>query len=157
MFIIYTATSTTNIPSVAISNLRNQSTPEPSSSSQPCIAPSKKRKTQHLPLQPKPSKAPKPGVNIHEANEDDSNGIAGSGIETTIPEHFTQPSHAERRQRSANAWQELMPSLIHPLMAALHRMAPNNTDGVPEVETFTCNHGCNIRKSTVKRISFGGM
>ena len=78
---------------------------------------------QHLPLQPKPSKAPKPGVNIHEANEDDSNGIAGSGIETTIPEHFTQPSHTECRQQSANAWQELMPSLIHPLMAALHRMA----------------------------------
>ena len=50
-----------------------------------------------------------------------------------------------------------MPSLIYPLMAALHSMAPDNAEGVSEVEAFTCKSGCNIRRSRVKSISFGGM
>jgi hypothetical protein len=150
----YTARSTSNTPSLIISDLPNQSTSEPSSS-QSRIVSSKKRKKQHLPLHPKPSKVPKPGFHIHEANEAASDGITESDIETA--QYFTQPSHTERRQRSANAWQELMPSLIHPLMAALHSMAPDSPDGVLEVETFTCKYGCDIRRSTVKIISFGGI
>jgi len=145
-----------NAPSLTVSNLWNQSTSEPSSSQLHIIS-SKKRKKQHLPSHPKPNKVPHPSFNIHDANETASDGIIGSEIETAIPEYFVQRSHTERRQRSANAWQELMPSLIHPLMAALHSMAPDSTDRVPEVETFTCKSGCDIRTSSVKNISFGGM
>jgi hypothetical protein len=108
-------------------------------------------------MHPKPSKLPKPGFNIHETNEAASEGIAGSEIETAIPEYFTQLSHTERRRRSADAWQELMPSLIHPLMAALHNAAPDSADGAPAAEAFTCKYGCDMKRSTVKSISFGGM
>src|SRR3984885_15739200 len=124
-----------NAPTPTVSNLWNQSTSEPSSSQLHIIS-SKKRKKQHLPSHPKPNKVPHPSFNIHDANETASDGIIGSEIETAIPEYFVQRSHTERRQRSANAWQELMPSLIHPLMAALHRLAPASTDRVPEGETF---------------------
>src|SRR5260370_39307784 len=59
--------------------------------------------------------------------------------------------------REKHAWQELMPSLIYPLMTALHAVTENVTDGVVEVETFRCLSGCHIQRNTVNIVSFGGL
>src|SRR5260370_36138757 len=48
-----------------------------------------------------------------------------------------------------------MPSLIYPLMTALHAVTENVTDGVVEVETFRCLSGCHIQRNTVNIVSFG--
>jgi len=121
-----------------------------------------KRKKQDPLLRPKASKLPKPdpGVDVHEANDANSQEIHDFDFEGAIPDDFIpqiESSHTTRRRRNANAWQEAMPSLIQPLMAALHTVAPHNTDGVIEAEVFTCKSGCYIRRSTVKSVSFGGM
>jgi hypothetical protein len=99
----------------------------------------------------------------YDADVDEINDAIGEGIndfdcEGTIPEEFippTESSHAERRRRSANAWQQVMPTFIHPLMAALHNIAPNIT--IRAERSFSCVSGCQIRSSTVKSVSFGGV
>lgn len=149
---LYTATSRSSTPSLRMSDLPNQAPASPSH--QPHVISSKKRKKQHLTSHARHGKAPKPGSSISKAA---SEGTDEYEVEAEIPDGFAQSGHTERRRRSANAWEELMPSLIHPLMAALHNMAPQSADRAMEVETFACESGCNVRRSAVKNISFGGM
>lgn len=94
--------------------------------------------------------------------DDDANDLAGNGfaINAAVPEDFLcqkDTHHTQRRQRNADAWGKLMPSLIYPLMAALHNIPKMGTDSIVKVEGSICLSGCETRTSEVKIVSFGGM
>jgi hypothetical protein len=157
----YIAQSKSSTPSINVPMIANPPAAA-STSTQPPLISGRKQKKQDPLLHPKASKVPKPdpGVDVDEANDAIGEEMNDFDFESVIPEDFipqTESSHTKRRRRNANAWQEVMPALIHPLMAALHAIAPNNTDRVIEVEAFACISGCQIRRSTVKIVSFGGM
>jgi hypothetical protein len=132
-----------------------------STSTRPSLISGKKRKN-GPPLHRKASKVPKPDhdVDVDGKNEGiDDEETNDFNFEATIPEGLlpqTKSSHTERRRRNANAWQEVMPSLIYPLMATLHTIAPNSTHRAIDVAAFTCVSGCDIKRSMVKSVSFGG-
>ena len=131
-----------------------------SSVQRPLVYGQKRRKQGH-PSPPKASKTLKPDyyADVEEANCATPEETNDFDLEGAIPEGFilqTEPSHTQRRQREANAWQELMPSLIYPLMTAFHAVTENITNGVVEVETFRCSSGCLIQRNTVNIVSFGG-
>ena len=146
------------MPSIHVPMIANPPAAASTSTPPPLISGRKQKKQDPL-LHPKASKVPKsdPGVDVDDAIGEEMNDF---DFESVIPEDFipqTESSHTKHRRRNANAWQDVMPSLIHPLMAALHAIAPNNPDRVIEVEAFACISGCRIRRSTVKSVSFGGM
>jgi hypothetical protein len=150
--------SSSSVPVVHMAAITDPSATASTSSIQPPPISRKKRKKQHPPL---PAKASKLRKSDYDADVDETNDAAEEGINNfdlgIIPEECipqTESSHTERRRRNANAWQQLMPSLIHPLMASLHSIAPNNST---VDEPFTCVSGCEIQRSTVKSVSFGGM
>jgi hypothetical protein len=123
-----------------------------------------KRKKKYPLLHGKATKLRKPDPTVNfEANDaiiEDGDDFDSEG---GIPEEFIHDMephlshHTQRRQRNVNAWHELMPSLIQPLMAALHIINESSTDGVVEVEAFTCVSRCQITHSKVNIVSFGGV
>ena len=156
----YIARSKSSMPSINMSTIPNPPAAA-STSTRPSLISGKKRK-KGPPLHRKASKVPKPD---HDVDVDGKNEGIGEeetndfDFEATIPEGFnpqTKSSHTERRWRNANAWQGVMPSLIYPLMATLHTIAPNSTNRAIDVAAFTCISGCDIKRSTVKSVSFGG-
>jgi hypothetical protein len=150
------ARSGSGTPSISVATIANPPAAA-SASTQPSLISGRKRKKQHPLLHPKASKVPKPDADVGVANDAIGEEMSDFDFEGTIPETFnpqTKSSHTERRQRNANAWQEVIPSLIYPLMAALHTIAPSSTDRAIDV---ACISGCHMRRSTVKSVSFGGM
>lgn len=114
-----------------------------------------KRKNEHPSSPRKASKVQTPN---YDADLDEANDAIGNGInEFDFDTPKTEPHHTKRRQRYANAWQELMPTLVHPLMAALHTISPNSANKNIEVQASSCVSTCYRTRSTVKSISFGGV
>ena len=155
----YIAWSKSSMPSINMSTIANPPATA-STSTWPSLISGKKQK-KGLPSHHKPSKVPKPDHDVDGKNEgigdEETNDF---NFEAIIPEGFnpqTKSSHTECRRQSANAWQEVMPSLIYPLMATLHSIAPNSTNSAIDVAAFTCKSGCDIKWSMVKSVSFGGM
>jgi hypothetical protein len=92
-------------------------------------------------------------------NISDSKDHVDTDIQSLLPDIIppNNPHYTQRRERNAAAWQEVMPSLIYPLMAALHTLSKNKADEPVDVKLFTCLSGCDVKTSVVKVISFGGM
>lgn len=80
-------------------------------------------------------------------------------LESTILEDFTincgPRSHTQRRQRSAAAWSEIMPTLVYPLMAALHSISKSYAHE-EFLKVSACQSECETKQSTVNVVSFGG-
>lgn len=130
--------------------------PSTSTSSPLPVAGVKKRQKRN----PPPPKANEVQKSDDNGNMKDANDFIGGDVNSSILEEFFNESetpHTQRRKRNAEGWQELMPSLIHPLMAALHSISKTELNEVVEVESVAPLCSCNMRSSVVKVVSFGGM
>ena len=125
-----------------------------STSTQPPLISGRKQKKHDPPSHPKASKMPKHhyDVDVDEGNEAIGEEMNDFDFDAAIPEGFTpqaEPSHTKFQKREAHSWQKLVPSIIHPFMAALH-ITENHTDGVVEMEAFTCVSRCCLTSFTLR-------
>jgi hypothetical protein len=138
------------------------STPSSSSGHLP-LAKGKKRKKEELPSR-RNNKARhvakvEEDVKIKDANEPVAGDMDELDVNYRIFENIvpneSETAHTRRRQKSAAAWRELMPSLVYPLLVTLHKInsnEPENTFGTEKCTSSTCK----VQSSVVKVVSFGG-
>jgi hypothetical protein len=97
-------------------------------------------------------------ADVKEADDDAGNINDFDATDVSIFEDFlpnADSAHTQRRQKSAAAWRDLMPSLVHPLMGALDNISNNRPNDDPPSPTHLST--CKVRTSVVKVVSFGGM